>query len=66
MSDTANPAPRQQHGERGQDRDRLGDIVEKWWEECIRGSAIGRDVDMWNDAMKAKDELKKRLAGHRG
>lgn len=64
MSDTANPAPRQQHGERGQER--REEFYRKWFNECIRGTSIGRNVDCWNDAQKALEELIQRDARHRG
>jgi hypothetical protein len=36
-------------------------LVEDWWREHFPGSAVGRFTDGWNVALKAKDELKKRL-----
>lgn len=39
--------------------------VEKWWTDHFPGSAVARNVEAWNVAHAAKEELKRRLVGLR-
>lgn len=36
-------------------------IVERWFDEHIRGSIVGRDTQVWNHIMAAKNRLKDML-----
>jgi hypothetical protein len=39
------------------------DVVDAWWEDKIRGSVVGKDVQVWNYMQEAVADLKKRLGG---
>ena len=39
----------------------IDQIVEKWFDERIRGSAVARNTEAWNLVMNEKDEQKRRL-----
>jgi hypothetical protein len=41
--------------------DGLDDMVERWWNEHIVGSAVGRHTDAWNHMQGAKEHLKDML-----
>jgi hypothetical protein len=64
----AEPRPRAQSNLGHAIADGLEDMVEKWWNEHIVGSAVGRHTDAWNHMQGAKEHLKDMLrsaAAHR-
>lgn len=44
------------------DNDELDALIERWFDENFRGSAVARaGDDAWNAAFAAKEDLKRRL-----
>ncbi|MBV9686314.1 MAG: hypothetical protein JO096_03775 [Alphaproteobacteria bacterium] len=43
--------------------DAIEQLIERWWADHFRGSAVARDTQAWNIAHAAKEALKRLLRG---